>query len=101
MGEGVFLHTNVETPYGPVRVTNGGFYRYSPQRKHLERTSQVSIPNPWGIAVDESGQNCFAETSGRNGLWMMPGTIRPRHGGSSPNSRNRIESDRPAWPTSG
>ena len=24
MAEGVFLHTNVETPYGPVRGTNGG-----------------------------------------------------------------------------
>ena len=30
MGEGVFLHTNVETSYGPVRATNGGFYRYNP-----------------------------------------------------------------------
>ena len=29
-GEGVFLHTNVETSYGPVRATNGGFYRYAP-----------------------------------------------------------------------
>ena len=51
MGEGVFLHTNVETPYGPVRATNGGFFRYSPQRKHLERTAQVSIPNPWGHCI--------------------------------------------------
>ena len=25
MGEGVFLHTNVETSYGPVRGTNGDF----------------------------------------------------------------------------
>ena len=25
MGEGVFLHTNVETAYGPVRGTNGAF----------------------------------------------------------------------------
>ncbi|MBT8182049.1 MAG: dehydrogenase, partial [Eudoraea sp.] len=39
MGEGVFLHTNVETAYRPVRATNGGFYRYSPQRHHLERTA--------------------------------------------------------------
>ena len=35
MAEGVFLHTNVETPYGPVRGTNGGFYRYNPKRHHL------------------------------------------------------------------
>lgn len=101
MGEGVFLHTNVETPYGPVRATNGGFYRYSPQRKHLERTSQVSIPNPWGIAFDEWGQNFFAETSGPNVLWMMPGTIRPRYGVYSPKSRNLIESDHLVRPTSG
>ena len=59
MGEGVFLHTNVETPYGPVRATNGGFYRYSPQQHKLERTAQLSIPNPWGIAFDAWGQNFF------------------------------------------
>jgi glucose/arabinose dehydrogenase len=35
MAEGVFLHTNVETPYGPVRATNGGFYRYDPKRKKI------------------------------------------------------------------
>src|SRR5690606_8843283 len=50
MAEGVFLHTNVETSYGPVRGVNGGFYRYAPQTKKLERVAQVSIPNPWGIA---------------------------------------------------
>jgi hypothetical protein len=59
MAEGVFLHTNVETAYGPVRATNGGFFRYNPNRKRLERTAQVAIPNPWGIAFDEYGQNFF------------------------------------------
>ncbi len=48
MSEGIFLHTNVETPYGPVRASNGGFYRYSPQRKKLERTLQVAIPKSVG-----------------------------------------------------
>ncbi len=50
MGEGVFLHSNVETAYGPQRGTNGGFFRYSPQRKQLVRHAQFSIPNPWGVA---------------------------------------------------
>lgn len=101
MAEGVFLHTNVETAYGPVRGTNGGFYRYSPQRRHLERTSQVSIPNPWGIAFDEWGQNFFAETSGPDVLWMMPGSIHPVYGVSSPKSRNLIEDEHRVRPTSG
>ncbi len=101
MAEGVFLHTNVETAYGPVRATNGGFYRYSPQRHYLERTSQVSIPNPWGIAFDEWGQNFFAETSGPDVLWMMPGSNKPLYGVASPKSRNLIEVAHRVRPTSG
>ena len=51
MGEGVFLHSNVETSYGTVRGTNGGFFRYAPQRRQLERTAQLSIPNPLGHRI--------------------------------------------------
>ena len=101
MGEGVFLHTNVETPYGPVRATNGGFYRYSPQRRQLERTAQLSIPNPWGIAFDEWGQNVFAETSGPDVRWMMPGSVKPRYGVSTHKSFNLIEEAHRVRPTSG
>ncbi len=101
MGEGVFLHTNVETPYGTVRGTNGGFYRYNPTRKHLERTSQIPIPNPWGIAFDEWGQNFFAETSGPDVRWMMPTSIKPRYGVSIHKSFNLIEDKHRVRPTSG
>lgn len=80
MGEGVFLHSNVETAYGPVRGTNGGFFRYSPQRKKLIRYAQYSIPNPWGIAFDAYGQDFFIHTSGPSASWMMPGSIKPRYG---------------------
>lgn len=101
MGEGIFLHTNVETPYGPVRATNGGFFRYAPQRKHLERTAQISIPNPWGIAFDAYGQNFFAHTSGTNVEWMAPGTIQSRYGVANPRSKNLIEKEHRVRPTSG
>lgn len=101
MAEGVFLHTNVETSYGPVRATNGGFYRYSPQRRHLERTAQLSIPNPWGIAFDEWGQNFYAETSGPIVSWMMPGSVKSRYGIATPKSRNLIEPAHQVRPTSG
>lgn len=101
MAEGVFLHTNVETSYGPVRATNGGFYRYSPQRHHLERTAQLSIPNPWGIAFDDWGQNFFAETSGPDVRWMMPGSIKPRYGVATHKSMNLIEEKHRVRPTSG
>jgi mono/diheme cytochrome c family protein/glucose/arabinose dehydrogenase len=101
MGEGVFLHTNVETAYGTVRATNGGFYRYSPQRHHLERTAQLSIPNPWGIAFDDWGQNFFIHTSGPDMNWMMPGTIKSKYGLANPGSQNLIEDKHRVRPTSG
>lgn len=101
MGEGVFLHTNVETSYGPVRATNGGFMRYNPARHHLERTSQIPIPNPWGIAFDQWGQNFFAETSGPNVEWMMPGSNKSIYGLSSPKSRSLVEDKHRVRPTSG
>jgi len=101
MAEGIFLHTNVETSYGPVRGTNGGFYRYAPQRRHLERTAQLAIPNPWGIAFDEWGQDFFAETSGPDVRWMMPGSVKPRYGVSTHKSYNLIEDAHRVRPTSG
>lgn len=101
MGEGVFLHTNVETPYGPIRGTNGGFFRYNPQRRQLERTAQLAIPNPWGIAFDEWGQNFFAETSGPDVRWMMPGSVKPRYGVATHKSFNLIEDAHRVRPTAG
>lgn len=100
-GEGVFLRTNVETSYGPVYATNGGFYRYDPKRKKLERTAQLSIPNPWGITFDEWGQPFFAETSSPDVRWMLPGTVLPRYGQATHKSRQLIEEKHLVRPTSG
>lgn len=100
-GEGVFLHTNVETAYGTVRATNGGFYRYSPQRHKLDRIAQLSIPNPWGIAFDHWGQPFFAETSGPDVRWMTPGTVLPRYGEATHKGKQLIEKDHLVRPTSG
>ncbi len=100
-GEGVFLHTNVETSYGTVRATNGGFYRYSPQLKKLYRIAQLSIPNPWGIAFDDWGQPFFAETSSPDVRWMLPGTVLPRYGEYTHKSFQLIEKDHMVRPTSG
>jgi mono/diheme cytochrome c family protein/glucose/arabinose dehydrogenase len=101
MGEGVFLHTNVETPYGAVRGVNGGFWRYSPQRSMLERTAQVSIPNPWGIVFDEWGQDFFLHTSGPTMNWMMPSSVKPKYGATTPLTKDLIPEGQRVRPTSG
>ncbi len=99
MGEGIFLHSNVETVFGPIRGTNGGFFRYSPQNKSLVRYAQLKIPNPWGISVDAYGQELFLHTSGPSLGWMLPGAINARYGAAL-NAPDLLKSNK-VRPTSG
>jgi mono/diheme cytochrome c family protein/glucose/arabinose dehydrogenase len=101
MAEGTFLHSNIETPYGPVRSSNGGFFRFDPRRAHLERTARQPIPNPWGIAFDDWGQDFYAETSSPDVHWMLPGTVWTPYGEFAPMSPNLIEEAHRVRPTSG
>ena len=101
MEEGTFLHTHVETAYGPVRSSNGGFFRYSPQRQALERSARLSIPNPWGVAFDAWGQNFFLDTSDPGMRWMTPGMVNVPYGQFCPLPDNLIEEKHLVRPTSG
>ena len=80
MCEGVFLHSHVETAFGPQRGSNGGFFRYDPRTRRLIRHAQFNIPNPWGVAVDAYGQELFLHTSGTKLSWMLPGMVKARYG---------------------
>ena len=99
--EGVFLHSNVETPYGPVRCVDGGFFRYSPQRGMLERTIQMNIPNPWGYAFDRWGQDFFLFTSGTALNWSLPMQVKPTFGSKTPATVDLIPAAEKVRPTSG
>ncbi len=72
LSEGRFLHSQVETPYGPVRCNDGGVFRFDPRNWRLERFSQYDYNNPWGISFDDWGQNFIADASSGNNLWMLP-----------------------------
>ncbi len=99
--EGVFLHSNIETPYGPVRCVDGGFLRYSPQRGHLERTAQLSIPNPWGVTFDAWGQDFFLHTSGTSMNWLLPVSVKPTFGSKTPSTPDLIPQGQSVRPTTG
>lgn len=101
MGEGTFLHSNVETAYGTVRSSNGGFFRFSPQRNHLERTARISIPNPWGTAFDDWGQPFFLETSDPDLHWMTPVSVKVDYGHFCPKPPVILERNQRVRPTSG
>ena len=46
--EGTFLHSQVETPYGPVRLRDAGVFRYEPRTEKLERVRLVPVRQPVG-----------------------------------------------------
>ena len=62
--EGTFHHTQVETPYGPVRCVNAGTYRYEPRTQKLSVFVSYNYANPHGIAFDKWGQTFIADASG-------------------------------------
>ena len=101
MGEGTFLHSHIETAHGLVRSSNGGFFRYSPQRNRLERSSRISIPNPWGTAFDDFGQPFFLETSDTGLLWMTPCNVNVDYGQFAPKPPSIVEKKQRVRPTSG
>lgn len=76
MPEGIFLHSQVETPYGPRRNSWSGVWRYDPQGQRLERYSRSVYANPWGIAFDDWGQCYIADASGGANWWGLPLSVK-------------------------
>jgi glucose/arabinose dehydrogenase/azurin len=67
--EGTFLHSQVETPYGPVRLENAGVYRYDSRTEKLDVFVTYSFANPWGHVVDAWGQHFISDASNGNNYW--------------------------------
>jgi len=63
-GEGIFHHTQVETPYGPVRVKDAAVFRYEPRTEKLDVFVSYGFANPWGFSWNHWGQNFVADASG-------------------------------------
>ncbi len=81
--EGTFHHSQVETPYGPVRLVDAGVFRYKPRRFHLEVFVSYPFANPWGHVFDRWGQNFIADASGGANYFGAPIT------GNAPYPRKR------------
>jgi azurin len=64
--EGTFLHSQVETPYGPVRLEEAGVWRYEPRTEKLSVFVSYGFANPWGHVVDRWGQNFISDASNGN-----------------------------------
>ena len=79
MCEGRFLHSQVETPWGPQRMTDGGVWRFDPHSWKVERVMQTDVSNPWGVAHDEYGQTFVNDASGGSHYWMLGYSLKVPH----------------------
>jgi glucose/arabinose dehydrogenase len=61
--EGVFHHSSVETPYGPVRCRDGGVYRFEPRTAKLDVHVSYKFGNPWGHCWDRWGQEFLGDAA--------------------------------------
>jgi putative heme-binding domain-containing protein len=55
--ESVFHHSQVETPYGPVRQQNSGWFRFDPATQRLTSFGSYPSTNPWGVTFDDWGRH--------------------------------------------
>ncbi len=62
-GQGLFLNTQVETTYGPVRAHQAAVFRHDPRDNRLEVFASFGWSNVWGIIFDDWGQPFLADAS--------------------------------------
>jgi putative heme-binding domain-containing protein len=65
--EGVFHHSQIETPYGPPeRLTNAGAFRYEPRTQKTEVYVTYGFANPHGHVFGRWGQEYIYDGTGAN-----------------------------------
>jgi len=75
MNQSIYIHSHVETPYGPRRLMGGGIWHFRPQTRELEVFSEGMI-NPWGHVFDKWGQSFATDGAFGEGVnYVFPGAV--------------------------
>ncbi len=70
--EGTFKQSQIESPYGLVRLSEAGVWRYDPRTEHFEVHVSLAFANPWGHVFDKWGQNFICDASPGYNYWAAP-----------------------------
>lgn len=73
--EGTFLHSQVETPYGPIRGAYGNTWRYEPRSMKLEPYISYPYANPWGNIFMRNGTHLIGDVSTGMNYLATPLTV--------------------------
>lgn len=72
---GTFLHSQVETPYGPRRGAYGTTWRYEPYTMKLDPYISYPYANPWGNVFMRDGTHLIADVSTGMNYFAPPLTV--------------------------
>jgi putative heme-binding domain-containing protein len=71
--QSVYIHSHIETPYGPRRLGGGGVWQLRPDTLRLEVFAR-GWWNPWGHHFDRWGQSFVTDGAGTEGVYpIIPG----------------------------
>jgi putative heme-binding domain-containing protein len=73
--QGLHTHSNVETPWGIVRMNQAGLWRFRPKLKKLEGFygSAYEPQNPWGYVFTEWGEPIVIAGNNSSPIYPVPG----------------------------
>lgn len=73
MNQSIYIHSHIETPYGPRRLGGGGVWQFRPETMRLEVFVR-GLCNPWGHHFDRFGQSFGTDGAGGEGInYFLPG----------------------------
>jgi glucose/arabinose dehydrogenase/azurin len=75
MHMGTFLHTQIETPYGPKRDDYGTTWRFEPRTLKLEPYISYPYANPWGNVFTRNGTHLIGDVSTGMNYFVPPLTV--------------------------
>ena len=70
-----FTHSQIETPHGPVRQQNSGWFRYEPKIHRLTAMGTYPSTNPWGVTFDPWGNHVASHPIFCRGISFIGPTI--------------------------
>jgi len=65
--QSIYIHSHIETPYGPRRLGGGGVWQFRPETRRLEVFAR-GWWNPWGHHFDRWGQAFVTDGAGTEGV---------------------------------
>jgi len=71
--QSIYIHSHIETPWGPRHLNAGGIWQYRPETQQLEVFARGWV-NSWGHAIDRWGQSFATDGAYGEGInYVVPG----------------------------